>query len=72
VASSEACRRWGWRDRIKLRETPPRSTIDVDDVIGGGGCDWAGAGPPDVDGAREEGRGRVKRSVSSWRATRDS
>jgi len=75
VASSEACCRWRRRDHIKLRETPPRSIIDVDAVIGGGGCGWAGAGSLDVDEAGEEDRGRaeqkgrLKRSMSSWRAT---
>ena len=49
--------------------------MDVDDVIGGGGCGWTGADSPDVDEAGEEGRGRaeqkgrLKWSMSSWRAT---
>ena len=72
MASSEACCRWRRRDHIKPRETPPRSTIDVDAVMGAGGDGWADAsGVDEACGGgrgRAEQKGRLKRSVSSWRA----
>ena len=77
MASSEACCRWRRRDHIKPRETPSRSIIDVDAVMGGSGCGWAG---PDADApgdgeaggggrGRAEQKGRLKWSMNSWRAT---
>jgi hypothetical protein len=72
VASSEACWRWRRRDHIKPRETPPRSIIEVVEVIdgrervgelsveeGGGGDEWG----------RAEQKGKVKRDMNSQRAT---
>jgi hypothetical protein len=73
VASSEACWRWRRRDHIKPRETPPRSIIEVVEVISrgrervgelsvkedGGGDEWE----------RAEQKGRVKRDMNSQRAT---
>jgi hypothetical protein len=72
VASSEACWRWRRRDHIKPRETPPRSIIDVVEVIGvrgrvdelsveedGGGDGWG----------RAEQKGRIKQDMNSQRAT---
>jgi hypothetical protein len=72
VASSEACWRWRRRDHIKLRETPPRSIIEVVEVIGGGervgelsvGEDGRGEG-----WGRAEQKGRIKRDMNSQRAT---
>ena len=75
MASSEACCRWWQRGYIKLRETPPRSMINIDAMLGGGGCSWAGVGSLDIDEAVEEGQGRVeqkgrlKSSMNLWRAT---
>jgi hypothetical protein len=72
VASSEACWRWRRRDHIKPRETPPRSIIEVVEVIGG----REGVGELSVeedrggDGwGRAEQKGRIKWDMNSQRAT---
>jgi len=72
VASSEACWRWRRRDHIKPRETPPRSIIEVVEVIGGG--ERVGELSVEEDGGRgecgrAEQKGRVKRDMNSQRAT---
>lgn len=72
MASSEACWRWRRKDHIKASETPPKSIIEVVEVIGG----REGVGGPAVeeDGVgdgwgRAEQKGRIKRDMNSWRAT---
>lgn len=72
MASSEACWRWRRRDHIKPRETPPRSIIEVVEVIGGRGR--VGELSVEEDGGedgwgRAEQKGKVKRDMNSQRAT---
>ena len=68
MASSEACWRWRRSDHIKLRETPPRSIIEVDEVMGG--RERVGELSVEEDGGwgRAEQKGKVKRHMSSQRA----
>jgi hypothetical protein len=68
VASSEACWRWRRRDHIKPRETPPRSIIEVVEVIGG--RERVGELSVEEGGwGRAEQKGKVKRHMNSQRAT---